>query len=623
MSYTKSAFLALTPKKTRKIKAFNPLQFVTRCGIFSVTVTLNIGGVMYLNTTVRIPEIKGKIITKKKGGATYILYQYGSEYNTDKKYAIPLRAIVGKVSPSDETLMFPNEKYQLYFPDAQIPEELPLAYRSCCLKIGSCVVIRKVLDEYKLLPMLRKRFGDDTGLILDLVSYLIVEEENAGQYYPDYAFTHPLLTEKMAIHSDSKVSRLLGTMTKDQCIGFLDDWNRERDHKSRIYVSYDSTNKNCGAGDIDIVEFGKAKDDKGLPVFNLSIAMDKTNRVPLFYEEYPGSITDVSQFTFMVDKAIEYDYKKIGFILDRGYFSKENIRYIEDNGYTFIIMCKGCKALVSDLVFKNQGSFETRREAAIRSYKVYGITVSGRLYDDDTKDRYFHIYYNPSRQAAEREQMEQRIEKFRQFLDKHIGKQVKFGKTYQEYFHLHYDRNGIFRGADERCDVIERELQLCGYFCIITSEKMTASQALIQYKGRDISEKLFRSDKTFIGSRSERVQSSQSMSSKIFIEFVALIVRNRIYNLLKEQMIRMDARQKYMTVPAAIRELEKIEMIRRNNKVYKLDHAVTRTQKAILSSFGIDETDIKKSAEEYSKLLATTQSFITKEEPDDGEEEID
>ena len=80
--------------------------------------------------------------------------------------------------------------------------------------------------------------------------------------------------------------------------------------------------------------FGKAKDEKGLPVFNLSIAMDKTNRVPLFYEEYPGSVTDVSQFTFMVDKVMEYGYKKIGFILDRGYFSKENIRYIDKNGYT-------------------------------------------------------------------------------------------------------------------------------------------------------------------------------------------------------------------------------------------------------------------------------------------------
>ena len=578
---------------------------------------------MYLNTTVRIPEIKGKIITKKKGGTTYILYQYGSEYNPEKQYAVPLRAIVGKVSPSDATLMFPNEKFQIYFPDAEIPEELPLAYRSCCLKIGACIIIGKVLDEYKLVPMLRKRFGSDTGLILDLVSYLIVNEENAGQYYPDFAFTHPLLTEKMTIYSDSKVSRLLSSMTKDQCIGFLDDWNRERDHKSRIYVSYDSTNKNSDAGDIDIVEFGKAKDDKGLPVFNLSIAMDKTNRVPLFYEEYPGSVTDVSQFTFMVDKVIEYEYKKIGFILDRGYFSKENIRYIDDNGYTFIIMCKGCKALVSGLVLENQGSFETRRESAIRSYKVYGITVPGRLYEDDTKVRYFHIYYNPSKQAAEREHLEQRIEKFRQFLDKHIGKPERFGKTYQEYFHLHYDRKGFFRGADERTDIIERELQLCGYFCIITSEKMTASQALVQYKGRDISEKLFRSDKTFIGSRSERVQSAQSMSSKIFIEFVALIVRNRIYNLLKEQMIRMESRQKYLTVPAALRELEKIEMVRRNNKTYKLDHAVTKTQKIILSSFGLDETDISRQAEEYSKQLTATQSFISKEEPDDGEEEID
>ena len=68
---------------------------------------------------------------------------------------------------------------------------------------------------------------------------------------------------------------------------------------------------------------------------NLGIAFDQTNRVPLFYEEYPGSITDVSQFRYMVDKVIEYDYKKIGFILDRGYFSKENIMYMDGNNLNF------------------------------------------------------------------------------------------------------------------------------------------------------------------------------------------------------------------------------------------------------------------------------------------------
>lgn len=206
-----------------------------------------------------------------------------------------------------------------------------------------------------------------------------------------------------------------------------------------VYISYDSTNKNCQAGDIDLVEFGKAKDDKGLPVFNLSIAMDKTNRVPLFYEEYPGSVTDVSQFTFMADKVIEYRYKKIGFILDRGYFSKENIQYIDDNNYSFIIMVKGCKALVSSIVEEKRGTFETNRECAIRAYRVYGTTAQHRLYEDDKKERYFHIYYNPAKQAAEREQLEQKVEKFQQFLESRRNTADKFGKTYQHYFHLHYD----------------------------------------------------------------------------------------------------------------------------------------------------------------------------------------
>ena len=188
---------------------------------------------------------------------------------------------------------------------------------------------------------------------------------------------------------------------------------------------------------------------------------------------------------------------------------------------------------------------------------------------------------------------------------------------------MHYNKSGRLVAVDERADVIEREMKLCGYFCIITSEKMTAAEALIQYKGHDISEKLFNSDKSFIGSKSERVQSAQSMSSKLFIEFIALIIRNRIYNLLHENMLRMDSKYNYMTVPAAIRELEKIEMVRRNGKSYNLDHAVTKTQKIILSSFGLDEKYISKKATEISQLLASCQSLMSMEVTDDGKEEND
>ena len=585
---------------------------------------------MYYSFAIRIPSVPGKIITKPKGNSVYILYQHGQRYNRDTKHTTPLRKIIGKRHESDHSLMFPNENYQVFFPDALLPEELPEAYRSCALRIGAYAIICHVLQEYKLPQMLERHFGKDCGLMLDLVAYLIVNEENAGQYYPDFAFNHPLFSEGMRVYSDSKVCRFLQSVTKDQTIRFLDDWNAHRDHKQRIYISYDSTNKNSQAGDIDLIEYGKAKDEKGLPVFNMALAFDKSNRVPLFYEEYPGSITDVSQFVYMIDKVVDYGYKNAGFILDRGYFSKDNIRYMEENGYPFIIMVKGHKDLVMSLILEHRGSFETDRDCSIRAYRVYGKTVMARLYEDDDKDRYFHIYFNPSKEAAEREQFEQQLDRMKLFMDKHKGEDCATGKIYDDYFVIHRDKAGRLISYEERKAVIQERLQVCGYFCIITAEKMTASNALVHYKGRDISEKLFTTDKSFLGSKSMRTQISESLSAKVFIEFIALIVRNRIYNLLKETMLRLETRPNYMTVPAAIRELEKIEMVKRSNGQYQLDHAVSKRQKTILSAFGMSVEDIRHLSVEIGNLLASGDALPKEktgpnddEEDDDGTYEID
>ena len=59
----------------------------------------------------------------------------------------------------------------------------------------------------------------------------------------------------------------------------------------------------------------------------------------------------------------------------------------------------------------------------------------------------------------------------------------------------------------------------------------------------------------------------------------------------------------YMTVPAALRELDKIEMVRLTDNKYRLDHAVTATQKTILNAFGLDANIIKHYAAEISKTL--------------------
>ncbi len=134
------------------------------------------------------------------------------------------------------------------------------------------------MEEYKLPGILCKYPGvKDCGLFLDLVAYAIVTENNAAQYYSDYAFNRPLFTEKMHMYSDSKISGFLAGIKDNQRIGFLNEWNANRDHREKIYISYDSTNKDSQAGKLRMVEFGHPKEDKGLPVFNYSISYATNN----------------------------------------------------------------------------------------------------------------------------------------------------------------------------------------------------------------------------------------------------------------------------------------------------------------------------------------------------------
>ena len=157
--------------------------------------------------------------------------------------------------------------------------------------------------------------------------------------------------------------------------------------------------------------------------------------------------------------------------------------------------------------------------------------------------------------------------------------------------------------GDDGTPVANKLMDLAGYFCIVTSEKMSAKEAIELYKSRDVSEKLFRGDKSYLGNKSIRVYSEESARAKIFVEFVAMIVRCKMYIKLKEEMKKLDKKLNYMTVPAAIKELEKIEMVRQLDNIYRLDHAVTANQKVILKAFGMDANSIKYFASELSKEL--------------------
>lgn len=560
------------------------------------------GAFMFLKELVKIPEEKGRINLTKKGKNCYVRYLLEAKYYPDKKYAIPKFVNIGKVA-DEAGMMYPNQNYIKYFGRDELSEENS-SERSGCLKVGAYIVLSELAREMELKKILEKRFTpEDANLILDLAFYAIITENFQGQYYPYYAFEHPLMTDHMKIYSDSKISSFLASVETNQIQGFMNDWNCNRDHDKRIYVSYDSTNKNCQAGDIDMVEFGHAKVDKGLPIVNIAIAYDTCNEQPLFYEQYPGSIVDVSQLRYMIGKAQGYGYRNIGFILDRGYFSKPNIHDLDHADYPFIIMVKGQKSLVRSIVLENQDTFEKDRDCFIPKYRVYGKTVKRPLYASDEKDRYFHLYYSNKRNALETECFEDKIAAMKDFLDSIRGTKATISNKYSKYFNLEMHKDGTFICASEKNNVIIEELSLFGYFCIITSEPLTAKEALEIYKSRDTSEKLFRGDKSYLGADAIRVYSGESMRTKMFVEFIALILRNRMHIQLKHEEEKMKKKPNYMTVPAAIRELEKMQLIRDGQGDYIVDHATTKTQKTILKAFGIDANVLKKRNASLCKAL--------------------
>jgi len=91
----------------------------------------------------------------------------------------------------------------------------------------------------------------------------------------------------------------------------------------------------------------------------------------------------------------------------------------------------------------------------------------------------FIFIFRDQKMSAEHEQVESEDRPDDKVSGQCQRKKSDVGEGYREYFHLEiYEPDGTFLYAREKTDVIQREIDLCGYFVIVTSKKMTAKDAL-------------------------------------------------------------------------------------------------------------------------------------------------
>ena len=67
------------------------------------------GILVYFDSAVATPSIKGKIITKNKVDASHILFEYAGKYNPEKHDSVPQRLIIGEATSDYSGKMLPDE----------------------------------------------------------------------------------------------------------------------------------------------------------------------------------------------------------------------------------------------------------------------------------------------------------------------------------------------------------------------------------------------------------------------------------------------------------------------------------------------------------------------------------
>ena len=557
----------------------------------------------YYSGLVDYPHDNHKVTKKMaENGKYYVRLETDRKYNPEKKYNVPVRVTIGVLDENDNTKMHPNENFKIYFPDVKIEKEDEECNRSQCLRVGAYSLIKNMFNETKLNDIINPLFKDKGGLIKDLVSYEIIDESNVMQHFEDYEYNHPLFNENMHIYSDSSVSDLLSkNITPDDINTFINAWTKINKSKGKVYISYDSTNSNCQAMDIDLCEMGHAKLNPAKPIVNLSIAFDEDNKIPLFYELYSGSIPDISCIETMINKAKGFGFNDACFILDRGYFSKNNIRNIVKQGYDFLIAARNREGFIDDLISECDLSFKSNRKNRVNNQNIYGTSYKKKLFglNDEV---YVHVFFNAGKYPSILQNVENDIAIHAERLNK-LKFEIVDPDFKDQYHELIIDKDNKLIAFRENEKVIEDIEKYLGYFVLITSEKMTYAEAFNKYSGRDQSEKLFKSGKSFLGGDAYRVHTKQSLESKTLITFIALIIRNAIYNkLMSEKYLINEPDNNIFSVPEAIKQLEKVEMIKYND-TYRLSSALSRNQKKLLKAFNMNSGSILMEAQYIAETL--------------------
>ena len=348
---------------------------------------------------------------------------------------------------------------------------------------------------------------------------------------------------------------------------------------------YDITSVSSYSQSISLLEYGYTRDGLDLPQINLSIIVDKDLGVPVMYDLYPGSIADISTLKNTIKKIAAHGVKRYTMIMDRGFFSTDNIEAMVSSDLSFIIPptnnLKNVKEAIS-AIHKRIDDPEY-----LKLYEKEPLFVMPVSIDVGEIRLKGYAYYDQKREQQERNSFYKRLYDLMEVLK---SKSLKPWMNPGEVFRATAKRDAKFiewNAVDGKFQVslrknaVSQAINRMGKFILLYRGEFSWIECLALYRSKDVVEKGFDVLKNDIGLMPANLRTNSSLRGYLFISFIALILRMKLMRM----MIDAGLNKKY-SVEGLFTELEKIKTLVLSDGE-KITTEITKKQREILDALKI------------------------------------
>lgn len=511
-------------------------------------------------------EIPPHCVKVPNGKNVYIHYTLRA-YRNEKGQPTSERVSIGKYDPETEMLI-PNTRYYELF-----QKRAPLPMPEYVRDYGVYAAFRGIAEELGLDKLLNRHFPGKAEAMLTVAQYML-SEGNVMYYLPDWQ------EEKMSyskeLLSSAALSRLFAGIDSKSRIAFFNDWIKKR--KSPEFIAYDVTSiSSCGKGLLN-AEWSYNRDKEKLPQINLGMYYGEESKLPLYYRIYPGSIPDKAHLKYMAEDTGLLACQKVKFVMDRGFYSADNLRYLVEKNCRFIIALPGSLKYCRELIDKHRNEIVNKSECYLGPDKPYG-----RAYEVNELGfrMRVHVYYDPDKAAHDGRLLHDEIAKMENELADMTEPPAK-SLHYDRYFFINRSSKDGSLSYRRNPTAIDKALSQCGFFLIAETDfRKTTAEILDIYRRRDVVEKSFDNLKNDLDMRRLYIHSDEVAEGKAFVAFIGLIIRSRMQSLLRGYMA-----EQHFTFQKILLELDKAKLAISADRLNgcRLLNPPTKTQKDILSN---------------------------------------